>query len=179
MDITTLQISLYPLSKYCVMQIVTQIVTLRVTNLDAYPCMSNLCPRQCLGQCKQREWEYNDSNILNTMYFAILVITEFKYQSKMYRFAFTQWRNAQQLGKVSNWPNTRQSKIFTQFPLEGSFKLLENMKCLLTNVKRFQTLHWFFSGQTLRACAYHIIARLSSDIVVCTSSENLFTKKPN
>ena len=48
MDITTLQISLYPLSKYCVMQIVTQIVTLRVTNLDAYPCMSNLCPRQCL-----------------------------------------------------------------------------------------------------------------------------------
>ena len=112
------------------------------------------------------------------MYFAILVITEFKYQSKMYRFAFTQWRNAQQLGKVSNWPNTRQSKIFTQFPLEGSFKLLENMKCLLTNVKRFQTLHWFFSGQTLRACAYHIIARLSSDIVVCTSSENLFTKKP-
>ena len=107
--------------------------------------------------------ECNDSIILNTMYFAILVITEFKYQSKMYRFAFTQWRNAQQLGKVSNWPNTRQSKVFTQFPLEGSFKLLENMKCLLTNVKRFQTLNWFFSSLglcTLQYCS--VVARYCS-----------------
>ena len=51
-DIIALQIFLNPLSKYCVMQI----VTLRVTNLDAYPFMSNLCPRQCLHVKRNFEW---------------------------------------------------------------------------------------------------------------------------
>ena len=70
--------------------------------------------------------------------------------------------NPRQPGTVLNRPNARLSKIFTEFPPKGSFKLLKNIKCLLRHVKRFQKFIWFFSGQILRACAYYNIARLST-----------------
>ena len=65
------------------------------------------------------------------------------------------------MGTVSNRLHAQQSKIFTQFPPKGSFKLLKSIKCLVKNVKRFHKLIWFFSGQILRVCAYCNITRLS------------------
>ena len=36
------------------------------------------------------------------------------------------------------WLYARQSEIFTEFPLKGFFKLLDIIRCLFRNVKRFQ-----------------------------------------
>ena len=62
---------------------------------------------------------------------------------------------------LSNGLSDRQSEIFAQFPPKGSFNIFKIIKCLLRNVKRLQTLIWFFSRQILWACAYYNIARLS------------------
>ena len=81
-------------------------------------------------------------------------------------------------GLKLNRRNAPKSKIFTQLPPKGSFKLLKSIRCLLRNVKGFKKLVWFFSEQILRACRHYNIARQPSNIVVCTSLESLSTKKP-
>ena len=66
-------------------------------------------------------------------------------------------------------------------PLKGSFKLLESIRCLLRNVRRFRNYFVFsvdkFSGSLIRSVECQCLQ--PNDIVVGTSSEKLSTKKTN
>ena len=114
-----------------------------------------------------------------TLFATIRHSSLFHFRGGKFFFALSLWeRNTESIGaylrdrvlgskKTTQWLmpsrlNARHSKIFTQFPPEGSFKLFKNIKCLLTNVKRLQKCFWFFSGQILWASTYYNIAPLST-----------------
>ena len=93
--------------------------------------------------------------------FGFLVIKFSEVEQTLISLGCRQLRNSTLLirlpGTVSNGPNARQPEM----SLKGSFKLLESIRCLLRNVKRFQKINFFFSGKIIRVCAYYNIARLS------------------
>ena len=72
--------------------------------------------------------------------FGFLVIKFSEVEQTLISLGCRQLRNCtlliRLLGTVSNGPNARQLEM----PLKGSFKLLESIRSLLRNVKRFQKL---------------------------------------
>ena len=77
------------------------------------------------------------------IYLVFLVIKFSEVEQTLISLGCRQLRNSTLLirlpGTVSNGPNARQPEM----PLKGSFKLLESIRCLLRNVKRFQKLIFF------------------------------------
>ena len=120
----------------------------------------------------QSRWWFIRVSLTSTTFFS------FQLKFKTHSYAF--WLKikvvteclAAEHGLKLNRRNAPKSKIFTQLPPKGSFKLLKSIRCLLRNVKGFKKLVWFFSEQILRACRHYNIARQPSNIVVCTSLES-------
>lgn len=85
--------------------------------------------------------------------FAIAICCRYFNLKWSFCLLFSLWNNTQQPGIFSNRLNAWQSEIFTELLRKGSFKLLQNIRYLFRNVKRFQNLVWFFGGRILRACS--------------------------